>query len=650
MAYTSLFKSVPLFGCSVKEVRRRFFIPAVFFLALVQVGLSHFGGVNPYPLGLLSGVGVVCINSGLILMCAMYFQRLFYLYLAAGAVLFPVVVAGCWWYFQFYQVYFDFSVLRFGEDVLESINSLAAFSYWGAAATYSGLCIVISVLVALLHPGLDFSTCRKRKVILMLGVFFVGVMSISIVNSAMDTKKQQNTFRLRPSFFHPIQAFFSPEFDDVNITISEFDSASFFRKKNTPRTVMAGKVFPSGELNVIVLVLESAKASMWSHYGNKNVKTPVFDRLASKYGAAPNFYANTNSTVKAETAIVCGIFDHNSKLPYSKYDDKTINFSCLPHLLKAKGYQSSYFHGYKGRFYERSAYMKKIGFDNAFFYDDLYTLDESQRMGWGVPDHIFLPWVLDLLEEQSTKFFSVATTLTPHYPFDWGWDLGEGHKARHEVDHVQLSMQEVFDNYSKAIEYEDFALGVFWEKFEKSSLFNNTVVIITSDHGVWSFDENITYSLAELNEDFFKAPLIIYHPEYAVPLDIEQVSSQIDIPSTIAGMLFGDEFSKQFIGKNMLNPVVDPWVILMKSGEIIVLTSEQVCYLDELTCDVLYQNCSLENYVDVLDVFEDHRACYSKQKTDFGISSGIKKTDSIDLYNMGYDLIRLQNKVVFSPN
>jgi arylsulfatase A-like enzyme len=72
------------------------------------------------------------------------------------------------------------------------------------------------------------------------------------------------------------------------------------------------------------------------------------------------------------------------------------------------------------------------------------------------------------LDGQKAPWMLAALTLSSHEPFQI-----PGRKTRGD----ETSM------FRNSIRYTDSCLGVFWEQAKKSSWFNNTLVIITADHG-----------------------------------------------------------------------------------------------------------------------------------------------------------------------
>lgn len=614
-------------------------IPAIGWLIMMEATflvMAYFGNLNPHPSGLLSSFFVLCMS----LFIGTFAGLISKLSLVATVILLWLVqyilTVSNWWYFQYFQTYFNYDALKLGTDALESYRAISEFDNKSSALT---LALISGFFLFFIIRSYSLEAARRRVSIFFGAVFLVGaIVSGLILSVSFDRYRELNIFSLAPSYVSPIHAFFvSPDLSNESPDVA--DGYEQFKNLN----IGYGKKLDKNNYNVIVIVLESMRASLIGYYNGGLTRTPNFDNFARENLAATQFYANSNYTVKGETAILCGIFDHNSKPPISKYSDKIKNLNCLPHILESEGYRSIYFHGNKAEFYSRDEYMKLVGFDELQFFDQSRRDSEGiPEIGWGVADESMYDYMLSQLSETDRPFFASVTTLSSHYPFDWQWGL--------EFPDLGLDSKEndMFANYTKAAYYEDYAFGKFWEAFKRSSLYENTIVVVTADHGIWSFPNKSKLSLIEQNEQFFRVPLMIYHPDMAEPSVIAQVGSQIDIPPTILRMLGLDVGDDYFIGKDMLSFVDEPWMISMKSGEVMVRLKNIMCSTSSGECGGVHQECTAKNYGEILlDKVSDVKRCV-KIDGDL-LKNGNYSTvdDSRGLVGKALYIIRRQNRHVF---
>jgi phosphoglycerol transferase MdoB-like AlkP superfamily enzyme len=286
--------------------------------------------------------------------------------------------------------------------------------------------------------------------------------------------------------------------------------------------------------NVIMIVLESVRAYETSLFDAEYSLTPNLDKISKKGVSLPNFYASNRQTVKAEQALLCSAIDYMGDAPYA-LKHGVFNGDCLPKILAQNGYETHWFHGYTKEFFNRKQYHKSIGFENIYAKEEFEAdgYDSANDIGWGVPDTILFDTVfkkLESLDKESKPFFMEVLTLTNHQPFDW--DYGELTLAPNRYDKADHK----YKNYQKGIIYTDKALGQFWDKFKRSKFAENTVVIITADHGV-PFYPSEKMAAAEKREILFRIPFILIDPDTTEPAVITTQLSQLDVAPTVLSML-----------------------------------------------------------------------------------------------------------------
>ncbi len=540
-----------------------------------------------------------------------------------------------WWYFQYFQSYFNYQSVSLRGESEESLFSIAEFSY----STPALMLVLVSSLFIYLSIRYYHRPQFRLNVVLLvlLGLGSAAVVSGTIVYNSIANYRALNMLTLSPAYFSPIHAFFIPLDSNEELLNSEQHAAADFTAMNAPLADAA--VSPAAaEYNVIVVMLESVRASMIGLYTGGQSRTPNLDAFAKRHIHARNFYANTNFTVKAETAIWCGMMDHNAKPPLSKYSDQ-LSLNCLPKLLREKGYSTRFYHGYQSDFYSRDRFLPKVGFNFQYFHEDEVP-GETRRIGWGIADEAMYSLMLNDLYTVAPPFFAHITTLSSHYPFKWDWPS--------TVPLPVNSGQTLFENYQRAVQYEDYAFGQFWGTFQRSPLAENTIVVVTADHGVWTFANDIDMSKQVLlDEQFFRMPLMIYHPAVSESVEIEQVSSQLDIAPTLAAML--GLSGESFVGKNMLAAVEQPWALMMKSGQLTVRVEDTLCRIRDRSCAGLHQECVAHQFGELfLEKFTDMQQCYQLHGDLLQDGYYSESGTAEPWLKRGFDLINFHNKRALS--
>lgn len=328
--------------------------------------------------------------------------------------------------------------------------------------------------------------------------------------------------------------------------------------------------------NVIMIVLESVRAYETGLFDAEYSLTPNLDAIAKQGISLPNFYASNRQTVKAEQALLCSATDYMGEAPYA-VKHGVFNGNCLPEILSDHGYNTYWYHGYTKDFFNRKQYHKSIGFENIYAKEEFEAdgYDNRKDIGWGVPDTVLFETVFDKLDEMSKDgkpFFTEILTLTNHQPFDWNYGELEIQPNRHD------QAQDKYKNYQRGISYTDKALGQFWNKFKQSKYAENTVVIITADHGVPYYPSE-EMAAVDKREILFRIPFVLIDPDAPQPATITTQLSQLDVAPTVLSML--DITSKNaFIGRPFYGESAtqkDRPILLLSSNGISVRYGDLIC-------------------------------------------------------------------------
>ena len=319
----------------------------------------------------------------------------------------------------------------------------------------------------------------------------------------------------------------------------------------------AERTMPAAGTNVLVLVLESVRTSEMGVRDDAPSATPFLDSLARKHSTAPMFYATSNFTVKSEHAIHCSALDHMIGEPVSKRETP-VRTTCLPKMLSERGYRTLWFHGNDKEFYNRAAYLPKIGFEEIYSRDELDPGEELPTLGWGLPDPLVLDTALDHLEQIDEPFYAEVLTVSNHMPFEYEWGIDF-------PEHLQPASS-MYERYRRGIYYTDQAVKRFHDRFSRSPLARNTLLVITGDHGIWTFPDE-PLSQLQKNEMFFRVPLIMQSPD-GRRWPIPDIASHLDIAPTLADLL-GMDVPDTFMGRSLVRD--DP----ERRNRIVYLMTEQ---------------------------------------------------------------------------
>ncbi|WP_299109471.1 alkaline phosphatase family protein [uncultured Tenacibaculum sp.] len=293
-------------------------------------------------------------------------------------------------------------------------------------------------------------------------------------------------------------------------------------------------ILKTNKPNVILLVWESLSAKVVEAVGGEPNVTENLNKLAKEGILFTNFYGNGDRTDKGIIAILSGYYPQ-FKYSIIKMPNKTRSLPKLPLEMKKLGYHTSYYYGGDTNFGNMNTYIRMSDMD--YIVDGSEFAREDWNSKWGAHDHIFLERLAsDLSKPQKEPFFVTALTLTSHEPFEF-------------PDEYKFGKDGDDNLYRSAQAYTDKAIGNFVDFAKKQPWWDNTLIVIMSDHG---------NRLPE-HEGYFNSP-----KKFKIPMvwlggalketgkEINTLSGQTDFAYTLLQLLDGD-YEKFKWGKNIFN-------------------------------------------------------------------------------------------------
>jgi arylsulfatase A-like enzyme len=154
---------------------------------------------------------------------------------------------------------------------------------------------------------------------------------------------------------------------------------------------------------------------------------------------------------------------------------------------------------------------------------------------------------LDWLERNhQEKFFLVLQYLEPHEPYvpHAGFSFQEqedaktyndAKKADKEIENKEIRQK--ISLYDGEIAYTDYQIKKIMDKLEQLEILDNTLIVITADHGENLYDHQPYFHHSDLYESSIKVPLIFYCKRRIKPIKITEVVESIDVVPTIMELL-----------------------------------------------------------------------------------------------------------------
>lgn len=240
----------------------------------------------------------------------------------------------------------------------------------------------------------------------------------------------------------------------------------------------------------------------WMHcgaYGDKHIKTPAFDRVAREGVLFNHAYAAAPSCMPSRSALLTGRNIWELEEGGNLMGLLRAKFTIFPTLLKKAGYElaatgKTWGPGaLAGYFDEDGTEDNKPGKYRArstqLLTGKAYESKLIDPIKPGMSGVDYAANFEDFLEErnQSEPFFFWLGTHEPHQRYESGAWKRAGKKLSEALvpgcfpEHPII--QGEFLDYSLEIEHFDQHLGIAIEALEQHSLLENTIIVITSDHG-----------------------------------------------------------------------------------------------------------------------------------------------------------------------
>ena len=286
------------------------------------------------------------------------------------------------------------------------------------------------------------------------------------------------------------------------------------------------------KFNVLLITIDTLRADHLSCYAPSHAKTPNIDALASKGVVFTHAFAHVPMTLPSHTSILTGTLPIYHGIHDNNGFVLSTRIKTLAEVLKGEGYSTGAF---VGAFPLDSRFGLYHGFDT---YDDNYPSKNPfsffypERKAEQVVD-LAIAW---LKKVKKDKWFLWVHVFDPHQPY---------------APPEPFSSQYKNDLYSGEVAYVDFALGKLFEFLKTEGFLENTLIIITADHGE-SLGEHgeKTHGYFAYNSTLH-VPLIISLPVKFKPGRNSQFVSHIDIFPTVCDVL-GIKKPDQLQGRTLL--------------------------------------------------------------------------------------------------
>ena len=292
--------------------------------------------------------------------------------------------------------------------------------------------------------------------------------------------------------------------------------------------------------NVILIILESFTSKIIEPLGGQAGVTPNINQLIKEGILFDHFYASGDRTDKGIVSILSS-YPAQPRTSIIKYPAKTQSLSYLPSTIAKSGYHASFIYGGNIGFANMESYLTMTGFSHLTEDDDFDS--ELNNSKWGVHDHYVFNRLLEESDTAKLPFFKTMLSLSSHEPFD-------------VPVKPYIKITDDASLFLNSCHYTDSSFGAFIKQAKTKSWWNNTLIVVTADHGHRFPNQN------ELKEkERFQIPLLLLGGALTkTDTIIHTVGSQTDLATTLLSQI-GDKEKTFPFGKDLLAPNVKPFAV-----------------------------------------------------------------------------------------
>jgi lipoteichoic acid synthase len=285
--------------------------------------------------------------------------------------------------------------------------------------------------------------------------------------------------------------------------------------------------------NVIVVVLESVGDQFLTMNGGKYPVTPNLQAEAKHSLIFPNFYSNAGATPLSIIPLVLSIYPG---VGWQLYTPSTPHMQgeSTADILHRRGYHTAFMSSQDLTFRRMNEFLQNRGFDLIEDYRDYGS--RSLLTSWGGDDPSLFDEMMRWIDEQHDKpFYLCAWTQQTHHPYSLT-------SSQRFVDYLHDDSNQTvinLNNYLNTLRVTDEQLGRLFEHLRKTGHADDTLVVITGDHGeAFARPHSWTAHGTSLYQESINIPLILWNPKLFSPGSRNQtVGSHVDLNPTILDFL-----------------------------------------------------------------------------------------------------------------
>jgi choline-sulfatase len=281
--------------------------------------------------------------------------------------------------------------------------------------------------------------------------------------------------------------------------------------------LLSGCSDPPPRPNVLLYVVDTLRADALEPYGNTLVETPTAARLAREGVLFERASAHSSWTRPSVASILTGLAPDMHGVE-AREDEMPGELALLSEKFSQAGYAT-------GAIVTNPNVGVWFGFDQGYdTFHELYTHTgkgivegDDERAGSDEVTQRAIEWI-DQLEGSERPFFLFILTTDPHWPYEPPPEFdpykipvpeGRARKKRRRMNSRP--------SYDGEVAFNDHSLGVLLDHLGARDRLDDTLVVLTSDHGEAFGEHQLRGHGHSLFDEVVRVPLIVRRPREPEP-------------------------------------------------------------------------------------------------------------------------------------
>ena len=317
------------------------------------------------------------------------------------------------------------------------------------------------------------------------------------------------------------------------------------------------------DFNIILISIDTLRADHLGCYNYPRNTSPFIDKFKENSVLFEFCIAQSPSTLTSHASMLTSLIPSHHGAFFFREQALPDDRQTMAELLKQKGYRTVSFN-------DGGQIAPKFGLNQGFdIYESIRDDNKVERLNFYLIVNKTMNW---LYQNPDEKFFLFLHTYETHHPYtpkkrqlelfesnyngDLNWQVTVEMIERINNGEIKLTeedKQHIVNTYDAEIRSMDESFGLLIRYLKEKKLYDNTLIIFTSDHGE-EFGEHGTWAMHShtLFNDQLHVPLLLKLPgsKYA-PGKVDHLVRSIDILPTVMDLL-GEKMSKDFEGGSLV--------------------------------------------------------------------------------------------------